>query len=518
MKYKALAIASVIILLTSVVLAVQDISFPIDNWLGRVFSAFKEIADKSVFTVYGDELGCDKTPTKILRSRNDGTRNYDEAAISGFPIAISPSLVNAETVAINLFRGSPTGEHQYLGELFLKKNEEWYFYCDAGAYWNKFCYVDLYACPNPCYANSDCKSGEYCDKSVLSQVIPDAGVCRITSPTHQTQVYRCENGVKTDLGKVGYGNPNFCIDPKDIKYLIGTTDKCLNYEPDECKKKIKDTCAKNYGKCQLNVLSCPKGYVDIGQLDCIGGHCCVKSEDVDLASCQGTCRMSQCMDEEISVGKLDCSHGTCCVKNEEVTVNETKVRVAKQPSLTWRDWKEASPAMRIKTVCSTDENCQPYEDLTGGNKNYTVKCKQTNEIIEQLNQDYKEVCKTALWRKITTSTALLTGIGCGATVALSVICGPPSGGLCSAALVPLTVYICATSATTATASLAGCAIWAQADLSKGACIAIPSGGEKSWCSIVSSLAFLKITGDECTDGSIILGIIIFFGIIIFTRI
>ena len=214
--------------------AIEDVvNFPPDNWLGRLISKMKfSIFKVGTFTVYGDELGCAKYSTQ-----QNTFKKGDKVILTAEP---------GETGYVNWFRGSPYdgtySDHpgdsrQFVGEEYIEYGKEYNsvsWTCDAGAYWNRDCYYDFYSCPFPCYSDSECSSGEFCDKSVLSQKIPNAGVCKVSIPKHTTKVYRCENGEKTDLGEVSHGSLNFCNDPTDSKYLIGTTDQCLPYEPKIC--------------------------------------------------------------------------------------------------------------------------------------------------------------------------------------------------------------------------------------------------------------------------------------------
>jgi hypothetical protein len=206
-----------------------------DNWFGRIISKF----NPSLFTVYGDTLKCSSTPTQIHQwKKTDIQRNIIITADPG------------ENIFINWFRGSPSdGQYsahlsdsrQFMDEIYLGYGggSTVTLTCDASAYWNYDCYFEIYTCPKPCLSNSDCLTGQTCDKSVLSQKIPNAGVCISFIPTHQTQVYRCENGVKTSLGKVTYGDNNFCIDSSKINYILPGGESsgiCVNYEPDICNK------------------------------------------------------------------------------------------------------------------------------------------------------------------------------------------------------------------------------------------------------------------------------------------
>ena len=214
---------------------VSAASVPADNWWGRVISNLRYAnTDLGPFSVYGDELGCSVTADRIGQFKAPSSYGYQ----------VPPS----GTAFVNWFRGSPYdgtyADHPTVSRQFIREDFLWsldepaYFKCDAGAYWNNDCYGEIYYCEKSvCYSDSDCSSQETCHKEVLSLKIPDAGVCKVSTPTHTTQVYRCENNVKIDLGKVSYGNTAFCNDPTKTRYYLTAenTDSCLSYEPSICK-------------------------------------------------------------------------------------------------------------------------------------------------------------------------------------------------------------------------------------------------------------------------------------------
>jgi hypothetical protein len=211
-----------------------EVNTPFDNFFGRLASGIQYIIYQGgTFTVYGDELGCSKTANDIIKFKGTGTFDLNKYA--------------QDAAFINWFRGSPIDgayalhpgdSRQFLTETYLEigKTNSISFTCDAGAYWNNECYGEIYFCPKPCYSNSDCSTNSGCEKSVLSQKIPNAGVCKLkdNTPTHKTNVYSCSNGAKTYEGQVSYGSINFCTDSSESKYLIGTTGQCLSTEPAIC--------------------------------------------------------------------------------------------------------------------------------------------------------------------------------------------------------------------------------------------------------------------------------------------
>lgn len=283
-----LAIASITLLLGMFFVSAEEITISedgistfkpsySDNFVGRFLS--KYFSQVGSFTVYGDELGCDDYPAEpyIFKKGTTATVTTDYG----------------ESVFVNWFRGSPydgtysshpssIDSRQFVGENFVSENSQVGWTCDAGGYWDSDgdglgeCYVEYYSCPNiPCYSDSDCASGETCVKDVLSQKIPNAGVCKVSNPTHQTNVYRCEDGTKTSLGKVSYGNSNFCTNPSASKYLIGTTDQCLTYEPSICNTPSctpSSTCASN--TCIGQTCSNGCGGIVQGTKDCSSSGTC----------------------------------------------------------------------------------------------------------------------------------------------------------------------------------------------------------------------------------------------------
>jgi hypothetical protein len=238
-------------------------SYPMDNAVGRLFSS---IGYSGTFSGYGDALKCTTYPTESKVFTKDSTLLkvvkfvFPTGTLIGVLTSSETVKVTAgadEAILINWFRGVPDdgyyADHpgdsrQYMGEIYLGYGgaSSVKLTCDAKNYWNRLCYYEIYTCPKPCLADGDCFAGQSCDKTVLSQVTDitptffptSAGACIIEAPTHKTQVYSCENGVKKNLGTVSYGNLNFCDDSSAAHYRVtsasGTVDQCLTYEPDAC--------------------------------------------------------------------------------------------------------------------------------------------------------------------------------------------------------------------------------------------------------------------------------------------
>ena len=285
----------------------------------------------------------------------------------------------------------------------------------------------------------------------------------------------------------------------------------------ECIGDNTQTCTGEGRTCKIK---CSENEINIGKLTCLLSTCCELKNSLSCSTNNGICRSSQiCLDDESSIGKLDCFLGSqCCIKKEEQDINGTKIVQALQPSLTWDEWKEASPAMRIKTVCSVDENCQPYEDLTGLGKNYTVSCKQTSQIVTQLDSDYKAVCDSSWLKKIGLGLSWVGASGCIGAISLTAFCAVATGGICTIAA-PVTIGICSATATVSFATLTGCSIFHEEGLSKGACIALPKQEGGGFClSFAHEWLNPYTKTDNCQTNTIIFLAIILIGIIILIRI
>ncbi len=392
---------------------------PADNWLGRIISKIKfSIFKTGTFTIYGRELGCAEYPTEIwtFKKGQKGTVTTDPG----------------ETGFVNWFRGGGTySDHpgvsaQFMHEDFIGDDESVSWTCDAGAYWNKDCYVEFYPCPLPCYSDSECASGEFCDKSILSQKIPNAGVCKESLPTHRTKVYRCADGEKIYLREVSYGDFNFCNYPDQNNYL-------------------------------------PPG-------SGASGVCYLEENEPKICY-------------EVPIGGSE----------DEST----------QISLTKSDLKEATSSIIMQATCSVDSNCRPYMDEEG-DTNYTVKCRATDLNKQKIEDAAKEVCKDK-WSWLSFKIWVPATVGlCALTI------WNPAAPLCVAAA-GLTVA----AGSSKMALSAGCELH-KVKAAEGLCIASRTG-EGDICAFFEQVAFFSITGDECTDGGIIIGGGLLLIILIFLR-
>jgi hypothetical protein len=293
--------------------------YPMDNFLGRLFSS---LGYSGEFTGYGKALECTEFPVETTVFTRDTTllKIIQFTPLRSILTSTETVVIRAddnEVIMVNWFRGSPEDGYyedhpttaksrQFMGEIFLENvdtidgEKSIKLTCDARAYWNNLCYYEIYRCPKPCFTISDCFSGQTCDKTILSQITEttplyfpeNAGKCIAEEKDWKTQVYRCSDGEKINLGKVDSTNLNFC-DEGEIKYLIGTTDQCLDYEPESCyktdaevieEKEEETTLPPQVGveKDKLSsmptsqmVLSVCSSSSNIGNLNCETGSSCI---------------------------------------------------------------------------------------------------------------------------------------------------------------------------------------------------------------------------------------------------
>lgn len=64
---------------------------------------------------------------------------------------------------------------------------------------------------------------------------------------------------------------------------------------------------------------------------------------------------------------------------------------SKSLSMTFSDWKESSTATRLKTLCSTKDDCQPYTDTETGDS-LEVSCVGNSQVLSILDNDVERFC------------------------------------------------------------------------------------------------------------------------------
>jgi len=214
-----------------------------DTWLDRIISSINYFFHKQdMFTIYGRELSCSIYPDRVVNFVKDEKYYFSTENICG-----------SDDFFVNYFRGEG-GYDQYLKEIYYRQDTNSayvtdgdgqgniylnsYVVCDAGAYWDNKCYVEIYCCDEGvCERDSDCDSDEECDKqtSAISDIFPSFGVCEQEEVTyHETKVYECSDGSKDYIGEVSRGDINWCPDPDENNYILvevgGTSGVCYEEE------------------------------------------------------------------------------------------------------------------------------------------------------------------------------------------------------------------------------------------------------------------------------------------------
>lgn len=78
--------------------------------------------------------------------------------------------------------------------------------------------VEVYCCPyKACTSNSGCSSPPASDYGTTCNT--NYGSCYGSTPTHDTDVYKCVDGAWKTLSDADYGEPHFCSDPDDNNYI-----------------------------------------------------------------------------------------------------------------------------------------------------------------------------------------------------------------------------------------------------------------------------------------------------------
>lgn len=321
---------------------IDGTTHPADNFIGRFISDIKYSALNSEFTAYGRELGCSDTADIIRTQKNVLGVNkiiilrvteqgiYEDSGTFTKDVLLTTSTRGF----VNVFRGSPVDgtypEHpddsrQFLNEYWVEAGDTLTITVESRAYWDSEWYYEIYNCLTPpCYDDSDCSSEQYCEKAIVSQAIPGAGVCKNEVLTHQTQTYTCADGKKVNDGLVSDGNLRFCPDENDINYIRpgdGSTGVCLNYEPTICREVQPRSCEKD--------KDCSSGEVCFEKV-CTEGDC---TEDSD------------CGFEEF------CLNAVCTEKEVEPAPGIDEGRI-----------NTATTSRLVESICTSKINCEEGSD------------------------------------------------------------------------------------------------------------------------------------------------------------
>ena len=101
----------------------------------------------------------------------------------------------------------------------------------------------------------------------------------------------------------------------------------------------------------------------------------------------------------VDIKDLPCEEGYSTALIDKCEGNESIIKEPKSVSLPYDKWTKSAPAMRIKSACSTSDNCDVYKDLEGTGKTYVSSCESTAEIVTQLELDSKTVCSKSMGQK-----------------------------------------------------------------------------------------------------------------------
>lgn len=258
----------------------EQANTPSDNLIGRLISTIQYTIFKTgSFTVYGRELGCSVYPDKKQVWTSTGTSQSQSSLFNLVQFLLSGKKMTVTAPKgtsgfVNWFRGGgtytsvnnqhPDDTFQFMGEVFVEAGKSVSFTCDAGSYWDYKCYYEFYNCPPPCHLDTDCSSdgSKICDKSLISNEIPNAGVCKSTSQietesSYQTKVYECSNGEKNYVKSVSSGDINFCKNSNENNYILPggeSTGVCytLDDQPKICTEITKINVQKGISVEQLN--------------------------------------------------------------------------------------------------------------------------------------------------------------------------------------------------------------------------------------------------------------------------
>lgn len=243
-KGTIIALSIIAIMLIGIVAAEEITSSMGEDFISRIISDIKYLLKGNQFTIYGSDMSCSSIPDDKIYMKSVGTGRQSYWFSTENPC-------NGKSYYADYFRGQP-GNDQFITEIYYKDGTAYTTYavdgsagsktasgqisCDAGAYWENNCYIEIYCCSQgACKSNSDCSSSLTCSKDLsISNLFPELGVCRpSTTPTYKTKVYTCDsNGNAVYLKDVSYGNEYFSIDSTKNAY-IKTDGNVVFYIPSE---------------------------------------------------------------------------------------------------------------------------------------------------------------------------------------------------------------------------------------------------------------------------------------------
>ncbi len=220
-----------------------------DGFIQRIISSIRYVLHQTeMFTVYGREMECSIYPDTTVNLVNTllhaGRDRYyfDKENSCG------------DSFFVNYYRGEP-GNDQYLKEIYYKDGNAYvtdgdgkgsfyspaYVECDASAYWDKKCYVEVYCCSQgACQSNNECGYNEECGDGHITNLFSNLGVCMSTEmPTHTTKVYECFNdgSVSDILDEVSSDSINWCSNSDKDNYLLpsgGSSGVCYTPQNQPC--------------------------------------------------------------------------------------------------------------------------------------------------------------------------------------------------------------------------------------------------------------------------------------------
>lgn len=216
---------------------------------------------------------------------------------------------------------------------------------------------------------------------------------------------------------------------------------------------------------------------------------------------------AQCHSGEVCIDKK-CSTGGAGGAGGEGT--------ATQVSLTEKDLTEATSATIVKSICSVDENCLPYEPASETTETFSVKCKSTALLTQKIDEAVDKECSALSWNYFKGAFGFSTatcGTGLLLSLPVALATAPVTGGTSLLAQAGFIVGCLAVPVATiavgggALAYEAGCSI-SKASAGNGLCIATSSGGGDFLC----SLEIYKFTDTCSTNGiiTIVLAIVLLF--------